>query len=130
MIYTLATMRDMAKDHAEAKPGWGCCCNFGKVEKIELKLQHLFLADISDADDDDPTRNTKQDVSAADICRFIRANLEVFNEIPNNQINTDRESIWNIFTAEDYLKKVDAFLAEFDDNFANTECVYSVMVNR
>jgi hypothetical protein len=129
MIYTLATMRSLAKIHAEAKPGWGFGF-FGKVEKIELKLQHLLLADTIDADKDDVTRNLKKDIVAMDVISFITANLEVFDKLPDDEINTDRESIWNIFTAEDYLKKEDAFLAEFDDNFANTECVYSVMVNR
>jgi hypothetical protein len=122
-------MRTLAKVHAEEKPGW-FGFSWGKVEKIKLKSQHLILADEFDADKDDVTRNLKKDVVAADVIQFINDNLEVFDKMSNDEVNTDRESVWNIFQAEEFMKTKDAFLAEFDDNFANTECVYAVTVNR
>jgi hypothetical protein len=70
--------------------------------------------------------NLKKDVDTKTLVEFIEANMELFDESPDCELNMFPGDAWNIFRAQDFMKNQDAYIAEFDDDGT----VYAITVNK
>ena len=128
-MYSFAWLRKLARETAAAPdPGWWSWLTGSQPTKVvQFKNQELILAETAKSGEvDDVIRYLKRDVHASDVTKFIEQNLSLFDEDGQTSEDEARELLHTL----DACKGVDQFLAEFDDQFSNKECVYALIVNR
>lgn len=95
-------------------------------KNVSLKNEELILADKGEGEEVNAVRYLKKDVHATDVNKFIEDNLPLFDEHGETSEDEARELLETL----EACKGVDQYLAEFDDKFADKECVYAIVVNR
>lgn len=73
----------------------------------------------------------KREITVNDLATFIQENFDLFEKAPIEEINTQEGDAMNILDILEQAKRLEnAYLFEFDDQFADTQLVYAILVNQ
>ena len=132
MAYNFACLRDVVKDYSET---FGSADN--GLEKVTFVRSDLIIKQNDEFDiNNRANAYLKTSVSAAAMLQFLQLNRNFyteelgFNKRHAEKSSADMDPLFCEDNIQMMAEKYDAEFWEFDDQFADSELVYGVIVNR
>lgn len=136
VVYLFAAIREVTRRQEEIyDKGWGVWpVSFFTRKKVKITIREPQLVITQGhkggIGEFGASRNLKRIITLEDLGKFINLNLELFDMIPDVEINTEKGDIMNTLDLIEKAGKIDGDLREFDDKFADTQLVYGILVNQ